>query len=158
MPITGTIKAYLEHKGVDFDIVTHPHTTSSLQTMEVAHIDGRRIAKGVVLKDQNGFLLAVLPATRNLDLQMLENQIGRRMDLADEKELGSLFPDCQLGAVPALGLAYGIPTLIDEALLSQPEIYFEAGNHEELIHLRESEFEKLMEGAEYQYVSHIDPE
>jgi len=157
MPITGTIKAYLERKGVDYDIVSHPHTTTSLQTMEASHIDGRRIAKGVVLKDQGGFILAVLPATRNLDLHLLENQIGRRMDLAAEKELSRLFPDCQLGAVPALGLAYGINTLIDEALLSQPEIYFEAGNHEELIHLRESEFEKLMEGAEYQYFSHVDP-
>ena len=102
-------------------------------------------------------LLAVLPATRNLDLHLLENQIGRRMDLAEENELSTLFPDCQLGAVPALGLAYGITTLIDEALLSQPEIYFEAGNHEELIHLRESEFEKLMEGAQYQYFSHVNP-
>ena len=157
MPITGTIKTYLEKKGVDYDIVGHPHTTTSLQTMEASHIDGRRIAKGVVLKDESGFLLAVLPATRNLDLHLLENQIGRRMDLADEKELSTLFPDCQLGAVPALGLAYGIKTLIDEALLSQPEIYFEAGNHEELIHLKESEFEKLMEGAEYQYFSHVNP-
>ena len=158
MAIVATIKKYLDQKGIDYDIVSHPHTTSSLQTAESAHIDGNRIAKGVVLKDKQGYLLAVLPASRNLDLHILENQIGRRMTLANERELSSLFPDCQLGAIPALGPAYGIDTLIDETLLSQTEIYFEAGNHEELIHVKESQFEVLMAGVEYRYFSHQRPE
>lgn len=157
MAIASTVREFLEQKGIDYGVVSHPHTTSSLQTAESAHIDGARIAKGVVLKDENGYLLAILPATRTLDLGLLENQIARRMALAAEQELRSLFPDCQLGAVPALGQAYGLKTLVEESLLSQPEIYFEAGNHEELIHVRESQFEKLMQGSQYQYFSHKAP-
>jgi len=134
--------------------VVHPHTTSSLLTAETAHIDPRRIAKGVVLKDEQGYLLAVLPASRELDLHILENQIGRRMALANEEELRGLFPDCQLGAVPALGPAYGLQTIVDESLATQPEICFEAGNHEELIRVSEQEFERLMGDSEFEYFSH----
>ncbi len=154
MTIAGTIKAYLQRQGIHYDTVAHPHTTSSLLTAETAHIDPRRIAKGVVLKDDQGYLLAVLPASRELDLHVLENQIGRRMTLAKEDELRGLFPDCQLGAVPALGPAYGLQTIVDESLATQPEIYFEAGNHEELIRVSEQEFEKLMGGAQFEYFSH----
>ena len=154
MAIAGTVKKYLEEKGVDYQVVDHPHTTSSLRTAESAHISGHRIAKGVVVKDGKGYLLAVLPASRNLDLRLLEDQIGRRMELAAEEELRTLFPDCQLGAVPALGPAYGLETIIEEGLLSEPDIYFEGGDHEQLIHINESQFEKLMLGSEYQYISH----
>ena len=148
MTVATKVKSYLNENGIEYDVVTHPHTTSSLQTAESAHVSGHRIAKGVVLKDDDGYLLAVLPASRELDLHRLENQIGRRMELAAEQELRNLFPDCQLGAVPALGPSYDLKSIIDEALLSEPEIYFEAGSHEELIHLSESQFEKVMEGAE----------
>jgi Ala-tRNA(Pro) deacylase len=154
MTIAGTIKAYLERQGIHYDTVVHPHTTSSLLTAETAHIDPRRIAKGVVLKDKQGYLLAVLPASRELDLHILENQIARRMALANEEELRGLFPDCQLGAVPALGPAYGLQTIVDESLATQPEICFEAGNHEELIRVSEQGFERLMGNSEFEYFSH----
>lgn len=154
MAISGTVRRYLEDKGIDFDVVVHPHTTSSLLTAETAHIDPAKIAKGVALEDTQGVLLAVLPASRELDLHILENQIGRRLRLVSEARLRELFPDCQIGAVPALGPAYGVGTIVDESLRTQDEVYFEAGDHEELIHIREDQFERLMEGSEFQYFSH----
>ncbi len=154
MAIAGTIRRYLKDKGIDFDVVVHPHTTSSLLTAETAHIDPAKIAKGVALEDEHGVLLAVLPASRELDLHILENQIGRRLRLVREARLPELFPDCQVGAVPALGPAYGLDTIVDESLRTQDEVYFEAGDHEELIHVREDQFEKLMAGSQFQYFSH----
>ena len=154
MAIAGTVRRYLADKGIDFDVVVHPHTTSSLLTAETAHIDPSKIAKGVALEDEQGVLLAVLPASRELDLHILENQIGRRLHLVAEDRLRELFPDCQVGAVPALGPAYGLPTVVDEGLRTQDELYFEAGDHEELIHVREDQFEKLMAGSDFEYFSH----
>jgi Ala-tRNA(Pro) deacylase len=35
-------------------------------------------------------------------------------------------------------------TLVDDAIAEQPEIYFEAGDHEQLIHVSAEVFETLM--------------
>jgi Ala-tRNA(Pro) deacylase len=61
----------------------------------------------------------------------------------------SMFEDCELGAVPPLGLAYGMTTVIDDSLADQPEIYFEAGDHEQLIRINREEFMILMDHAEH---------
>jgi Ala-tRNA(Pro) deacylase len=61
-----------------------------------------------------------------------------------ESELGSLFADCEIGALPAIGPAYGMETFIDDTIAEQPDIYFEAGDHEQLIHVSAEAFETLM--------------
>ncbi len=100
MAIAATLKQYLSDQGVDYDAVAHPHTGGSLETAESAHVSGDDIAKAIVLKDEDGYLVAVLPATYKLQLGALREILGRRLDMADEKELAGLFTDCEPGAVP----------------------------------------------------------
>ena len=40
-----------------------------------------------------------------------------------------LFDDCEFGAVPPVGAAYGLPVLLDESLDGASELHFEAGDH-----------------------------
>jgi len=77
----------------------------------------------------------------------LSRQLDRKLRLASESDLPSLFGDCELGAIPAVGPAYGMLTVMDDRLREQPEIYFEAGDHEELIHMKQEEFTVLMHDA-----------
>ena len=70
-------------------------------------------------------------------------------ELASEDELRELLPDCAIGAVPAVGPAYGMNTLVEQSLRSEPELYFEAGDHEELILVSERDYEKLLGDATY---------
>jgi Ala-tRNA(Pro) deacylase len=65
-----------------------------------------------------------------------------------------LFKDCEVGAVPPVAMAYGLATYLDESLASQPDIYFEAGDHEALIHMRTEQFLSLMEGTERMRCAH----
>lgn len=154
MTIAQTVEKHLIERGVNYDVITHAPTGSSSETAQSAHVSGDRIAKGVVVKDSAGYLLAVVPAEHYLDLKSLGEHLNRDLQMADESELGELFVDCKEGAVPALGIAYGLKTLVDQALLKQPELYFEAGDHESLIHVPEADFEILMEGAEFSTFSH----
>lgn len=153
MTMAGTLHDYLTARDVPFTRVAHPHTTSSLLTAEVTHIDPGHIAKGVLLEDGAGFLLAVLSAARELDLKAVENALDRRLTLADEARLMTCFPDCQLGAVPALGPAYGLSTLVDEGLRGRDEIYLEAGDHELLIRMEGAAFDTLLKGADHASIS-----
>ena len=158
MTIANTVKDFLNQKGIAYTVIQHPHSAaSSMETAASAHITGEQIAKGVVLKTANDYVLAVLPATHTLELETLGRQLDRPLDLATEPELHNLFPDCELGAVPALGPAYGLETIVDESLKRRPEIYFEAGDHEELIHISEKHFEALLAGVKYSRFSHHKP-
>jgi prolyl-tRNA editing enzyme YbaK/EbsC (Cys-tRNA(Pro) deacylase) len=56
--------------------------------------------------------------------------------LATEAKLKYLLKDCEPGAVPPLGAAYGLETVWDDSLLEQSDTYFEAGDHETLVHMK----------------------
>jgi len=86
----------------------------------------------------------VLPASRQVDLGELHRQMKRNLGLATEHDLGQLFRDCEIGALPALGPAYGIETVVDDLIAEQPDIYFEAGDHEQLIHVSAEAFSALL--------------
>ncbi len=144
MAMAKRVVDYLLEQDVDFDLLDHPHSSTSMEAAQLAHVPGDRIAKSVVLEDERGYLLVVLPATCRVDLGELHRQTRRNLGLATEYELGALFDDCEPGAVPPLGPAYDLETIVDETLAEQPDIYFEAGDHEQLVHVSGETFEALL--------------
>lgn len=154
MAIAKTVVKHLKQYNVAHEVVQHPRSESSLESARTAHIDANDLAKGVLVKRSNGtYLLTVLPASYDLDVKAVEAEIGDSVEFASEDELTDIFPDCQKGAVPAIGPAYGIDTIVDTRLKQQAALYFEAGDHEELIHVSESQFEKLLKGSRYHHIS-----
>lgn len=147
MGIALKVQDFMAECGIEFDIVPHPHSHSSSETAEMAHIPGAHLAKSVVLEDDDGFVMAVLPASEHVRVAKLSRELNRHLRLASEGELAALFRDCDLGAVPPLGLAYGMRTVVDDRLLQQDPVYFEAGDHEKLIRVSSDAFRALMEHA-----------
>ena len=147
MSIAHTIQTYLTQHQTPFEVVAHPHTASSLRTANEAHIQPSRLAKAVLLKDDlehHRFIMAVVPATHRVELDKLSQQAGRQMHLATEQDAAGLFADCETGAIPPLGPAYGIETILDDSLREQPELYLEAGDHEHLVHLETGALFRLL--------------
>jgi len=147
MSLATRVQWYLNSHDIDYEIVHHPHSSSSLDSGAKAHLPAGRIAKCVLLEDERGYVLAVLPAACRLSLDAIEGLLHRRLALASEAELGELFEDCEVGAVPAVGAAYNVPMLIDDCLLRLPDLYFEGGDHEDLVHLDAPAFQKMVRGA-----------
>jgi Ala-tRNA(Pro) deacylase len=146
MAIARAVQEFLESHDVDYEVVGHPRTVSSMRTAQAAHIPGERLAKSVLLEDDKGYLMAVIPSTCHVDLAKLHQQLHRRVGLAIEQEVAELFGDCDRGAIPPIGAAYRIDAVVDDALLRQPDVYFEAGDHEALVHMSGREFALLMAG------------
>ena len=154
MGIAITLREYLDSTDLQYDVLPHTHTGSSSETAQASKISGEQIAKAVILEDEDGYLMAVVPATHRVDLGVLHKQMGRRVGLATELELEDIFMDCEPGAIPPLGQAYGIDVMIDDSLNELDDVYFEAGDHYDLIHLRGKDFSMLMEDAEHGSFSH----
>jgi len=145
MAVSKTLEGFLQAQEVDYRTVRHGHTESATRTAQAAHVPGDHLAKGVVLVvDDGSYRLAILPATHRLHLGRLHRLLGEHVGLATEAEVARLFGDCERGAVPALGAAFGLESLVDETLLEQDTVYLEGGDHERLVQLGGSDFLSLL--------------
>jgi len=126
MSIAKTVQWFLETHGVSYETLQHPYSRTSEETADVAFIWEDQLAKTVLLEDEKGYVAAVVPASYRVDLKKL----GR-----------------QLGAVPPLGEAYGIETVYDDRLRRLACVYFEGGDHRDLIYIGGREFINLLRGS-----------
>lgn len=155
MAIAMTVQKYLKDLHIPFDVLAHVRTASSVQTARAAEVPPHRVAKAVVLEDELGYLMVVLPADRHVQMSVLRDRLGRKVNLASERALMQMFGDCALGAIPALGQAYGVETIIDDEIMEQPEIFIEGGSHEELIQLSRHHFMQLFQNAPHMHFASV---
>ena len=149
MAIAITLREYLDQTGIHYDVLKHSYAETASEIAAVAHIPGNQMAKGVLLEDEQGYLMAVVPSTHRIHIGKLHKLLHRNLGLATEREVAMLFDDCDIGAMPPCGQAYGIDVIIDECLNENADIYFEAGDHMDMIHLSGSDFRALMTTAQY---------
>ena len=144
MAIAATLQHYLDDQGVAYDLVTHKKTHCASRSAQAGHVPGDCLAKAVVVKRRKGYLLAVLPSSRKVGLDHLGSWLQQPVGLATEDELAELFPDCDIGAVPAIAAAYGLKAVVDAGLDDSDDIWFEGGDHMTLVHMKGEDFRSLM--------------
>jgi len=149
MGIAITLARYLMERGMPYDVIEHARTETASQSATASHVPPDRIAKAVVLKGGDGFMLAVLPASRRIQFEELRKELGCYVDIAKEEQIETLFIDCETGAVPALGGAYGLNVIVDDSLANQPEMYLEGGDHLSLVHISGAAFRELLADAQH---------
>lgn len=154
MTISKKLKRYLDEEGIRYDAVPHPRTATASETAEAAHVPGECVAKTVVIHHEGGYALAVVPSSDRVDLTALQSLLDRRLGLASEKEISQLFHDCDIGAAPPVGAAYGVMTVVDKSLDDRDDIWFEAGDHKTLVHVTGAEFGQLMRDAAHEAISY----
>ena len=145
MSISRRVKQYLDEKGVDYEHVEHAPVYTAQEVAQAVHRPGREIAKAVIVRDEQGFAMAVLPATRKVDLDALRQAIGRsKLRLATEDEFEDLFPHCETGAMAPFGNLYDMPVFVDQSLREDESITFNAGTHADAIRMPYSTYERLV--------------
>jgi Ala-tRNA(Pro) deacylase len=149
MAIAVSLKEYLDSRGIAYDVITHERATSMLEAAQCAGIPGDCVVKTVVLEDEDGYMLAAVPASHHIRMGALRRALNRPAGLATEGELAGLFADCELGAIPPVGEVYGLEVIVDDSLNGQPDLYFEGGDHRTLVHVHRDAFARLMQGARH---------
>ncbi|MFE8035170.1 aminoacyl-tRNA deacylase [Thiohalocapsa marina] len=147
MTIAARVEDYLKQHSVPFELLPHKTTGSTHETAEAAHVSDDHIAKAVMVGDEQGEAMVVIPGDSWLMLDRLNKASGRTFRLDEESELSRLFPDCDPGAVPPVGKAYGVETYLDEALTTLADVYFESGDHRNLVHINGPDFVRLLHGV-----------
>lgn len=146
MSVANRLERLLEESGAPFDVIDHPLAFTAQEEAAASHVAGRHWAKTVAVLVDGEPALAVVPATRRLDLEKLRRVVGtEKVEIAREAEFQGLYPDCDLGAMPPFGELYGQRTFIDETLREEERIAFHAGDHRTAIEMSYSDFERLCE-------------
>jgi Ala-tRNA(Pro) deacylase len=154
MSVPETVASFLRNNDVEFELVSHRRTSHSMETAQAAHIPGNRIAKAVLLEDGDRYVMAVLPASHRLDPDAVAELLACDIHFVEEEDFGMLFRDCRVGAIPPVGPAYGIKTVVDDAILRLPDVYLESGDHEHLIHVEQDAFMRMMGAADHGHISY----
>ena len=119
MPIGSRLERFLNRKSVEYARSVHPRADTARQVAFEEAISPHRMAKTIVFNSDRGFGMAVVPADTFLDLPEIRFVLGLgHIRLATEDELGRLFPDSEVGAMPPFGNLYGMPVFVDAGVTS----------------------------------------
>jgi Ala-tRNA(Pro) deacylase len=146
--IPAAITDYLERHRANYAVFSHPTAYTAQEEAAASHVPGHEWAKTVVCIADDQPILAVVPAPLTVDLNRLKKTAhARSIRLAHEREFGSLYADCELGAMPPLGPLFGQRVFVDKQLTTDPDVTFSAGSHHDAIRMPYRDFEQLVHPA-----------
>jgi Ala-tRNA(Pro) deacylase len=130
----AAVTAFLERQGVPYEVVKHERTQTAAAEARAAGVPAADVAKTIVLRDDEGLRLAVIPASERLDMRKLRQALASRsLRLVTEQEMADEFDEIEVGAVPPFGSMFDALELVDERLLEHDRILCSGGDHEHAI-------------------------
>ena len=139
------LRDFLQRQHSRYELIHHARTLTAQETAASAHIRGQALAKTVMVNLDGRLAMVVLPASRRVHFGRLCRETGAHSAaLASESEFRELFPDCEVGAMPPFGNLYGLEVYVDESLVNDGEIAFNAGTHTDVVRMPYDEFERLV--------------
>jgi Ala-tRNA(Pro) deacylase len=123
--------AWLQREHVEYEVHEHELSFTARETAQAEGVAAGSFAKVVAVRTSDGRrVLLVLQGDDHLDLHKARGILdAREVHLLTEAELMELAPTCDVGALPAVGELFGLPTYADVALRERSEISFNAGSH-----------------------------
>jgi Ala-tRNA(Pro) deacylase len=142
------VEDFLGNQHVWFETLLHRPASSATKLASSVHVPGRGVAKTVLVRAGEKFMLAVLPATTRVDLGRLARVLGislSQLRLASSDEVLQTIGDCEPGVIPPFGRLYGLETIMDDSLADNPTIVFGANTRHMGMRMRFLDYEALEE-------------
>lgn len=140
------LEEFLAARQARYEVVQHDAAITAQEQAAAMRTPGQHVAKVLIVKERDGYVMAVLPASTELDLDRLKGLVGHgEVRLATVEEIGSVVTDCAPGAIPPFGAVYGLRSFVDRSLLLAPEVTMPAGDPASAIRMRSAEFRRLVE-------------
>jgi len=145
MPVLRRLKEVFDRAKISYEVYNHPRAFTAPEIAATQHITGRAMAKVVMLNVDGSFVMAVLPSNRLVDFELAKAGLDAAdVSLATEEQFATLFPECEIGAMPPFGNLFGLPVFVDPALERYESIFFNAGNHLQTVRLKYRDFKTLV--------------
>lgn len=123
---------FLRSRRVHFETAPHESAETALSEADAVGVPAGYVVKSLVLKIDGALALAILPASRLLDMTLVRRAAGTHdVRLATEREIAENFPEFELGAVPPLPDLLSVPGYADPTVLGRDEVVFADGRRTE---------------------------
>jgi Cys-tRNA(Pro) deacylase len=130
----SAVTEHLEKRGVEFELVSHAEAYTSIDEARALGIAADEVVKTLALDTTAGHELVVVPASRRLDMKLVQEAVGdKHARLASEQELEQDFAGYELGALPPLGSLLSAPTYVDPEVMQHDTVVFAAGSRTESV-------------------------
>lgn len=136
MSLPEIIETYLRRHHIQAEEHSHPVTYTARQMAEVERMPDDSVCKTVFFHADDQMVMGVLPVNRNLNLHLVRSQMGcSQARLATEREIAQHVNTLQLGAIPPFGSLFGLPVVMDKALMGCDTIDMPGGIQTQSIHM-----------------------
>ena len=123
------IRMMLDKEKVEFKIFEHDPVFTSEDAAKARGTKIEQSAKALVLKADDHFVMAVVAGDKELDLVKLKSIIkAEKLGMASSDEVKKVTA-CGIGSVPPFGNLFSLDTFVDESVLKNEFIAFNAGSH-----------------------------
>lgn len=137
------IKELLDENHAPYQIKEHAPTRTSEESALHRGEPLKIGAKAMVLKTDKGFMMAVLPADKKIDSSAVKGLFTtKNLRFASKEELVEL-TGLVPGAIPPFGMLFNIPMIVDEALLEEEWMAFNAGSLEKSIKMKIKDYIRI---------------
>lgn len=153
MAIPKKISNYLDLKKYKYQIIGHKTTFTAWDTAQTEKVKPQQVAKALVMKADNDYLLAMVPSNRNLDKQKLlkainarrkknKEKLFKKIDFAKELWMKKNLPG-KVGATPPFQEILKLDVYADGLLLKNKKIYVGSGEYTESLLINTSQYVKI---------------
>jgi Ala-tRNA(Pro) deacylase len=141
--VHAQLVALLQAEEVEYTLTHHQPVTTSAEAAAARGVELRSGAKAMLVKGRDGLVLAVLAADRRVDWKLLAPLVGGKgARFASDDEL-RVATGLAKGAVPPLGLLFGLRTLYDASLLEIETVNFNAGTQTDSVTMRRDDLIRI---------------
>ncbi|MEX2476637.1 HDOD domain-containing protein [Marinobacter sp.] len=148
MAVAARLDSFLTRKGAPYRALPIDESASLDAAMMASGLPLEEAVCATLLVDINGVVMVVHGFNNTIDLDAVQQLIGRRLQPLTARQSNRLFGDCDPGFQPPVGAAYDIPVLVDEDVLTMPRAVMTGGTRHTLIALDNRALTLALAGAQ----------
>lgn len=151
MKIPSTVNSYLANSRAHFKGRETAVADTFEATLSLAGIPRNKVIKPVLLKSGKAFLMAIVRADQEVDIEKIERLFLRKFTLCSEHDINELMPNCDPNALPPLAEPYGLRAIQDKSIASMEKVYFSVGVAGNFISASAENYARLQQGVWKKY-------
>src|SRR3972149_2140775 len=96
MAVLERLEGYLKENRGAYRVIKHPEVYTAQEIAAAMHVPGKELAKVVMIKAKDRFVMTVMPASFRIDFSKLKEVVHEKdLRLAPERGVEPPFPDCE---------------------------------------------------------------
>ncbi len=147
MPVAVKLGQFLSRQNIFVREIHHERVNSLMSAVNQARVSAEVTLKSELLVDIKGAVMAILPFPATLDINAVNQVMGRNFQALTLAQSDRLYTDCETGAHPPVGAAYGVPVIVEESLFDQDLFYIQSGCNTTLLQMDGRAFRSSIAGA-----------